>query len=102
MECYDIIANLSAVDSQGRINNIFEKLYNFLSDESMITAGHVIDNSWKIVKSKPEYQKKVTNKLLELENIPRNQECKNILLGKAILSFDKYFDEIQNKEQVIS
>ena len=98
----DIIANLSGVDSQERIKGIFEKFYGFLYDESMITAGHVVDNSWKIAKAKPKYQNKITNKLLELEEIPRDDECLNILLGKAILSFDKYFDEIQDKKEVIS
>ena len=98
----DILANLSAVDSQNKMEDIFEKFYGFLSDESMITAGHVVDNSWKIAKFKPKYQKKITDNLLELESIPRDQECRSILLGKAILSFDKYFDEIQDKEEVIS
>ncbi len=98
----DILANLSAVDSQEKIGAIFEKFYMFLSDESMVTDGHVVDNSWKIVKTKPKYQKKITDSLLELENIPRDHECQSILLGKAVLSFDKYFDEIQDKEKVIS
>ena len=98
----DIIANLSAVDSQERIKGIFEKFYDFIYEESMITAGHVVDNSWKIAKAKPEYQNRITDKLLELEKIPRDGECQNIILGKAILSFDKYFDEIQNKKEVIS
>ena len=98
----DILANLSAVDSQEKIEDIFEKFYGFLSDESMVTAGHVVDNSWKIARAKPKYQKKITDNLLELENIPRDQECRSILLGKAVLSFDKYFDEIQDKEDVIS
>lgn len=98
----DILANLSAVDSQEKMEDIFEKFYGFLSDESMITAGHVVDNSWKIARAKPEFQRKITDNLLKLENIPRDQECRSILLGKAILSFDKYFDEIQDKEEVIS
>lgn len=98
----DILANLSAVDSQEKIEGIFEKFYEFLSDESMITAGHVVDNSWKIVRVKPGCQNRITSKLLELEEIPRDAECRTILLGKVILSFDKYFDEIQDKEEVIS
>jgi hypothetical protein len=97
----DILANLSAVDSQEKMGDIFEKFYGFLSDESMITAGHVVDNSWKIARAKPEFQKKITDNLLKLENIPRDQECRSILLGKAILSFDKYFDEIQDKEEEV-
>lgn len=68
----------------------------------MITAGHVIDNSWKIAKVNPKYQKKITDNLLKLESIPRDQKCRSILLSKVVLSFDKYFDEIQDKEEVIS
>ncbi len=98
----DVIANLSKLDSENKINDIFEKFYDFISDESMITAAHVVDNSWKIAKAKPIYQNEITDKLIELETIPRDQECRNILLGKAILSFDKYFDEIEDKEEVIS
>ena len=66
----DILANLSTVDSQKKMEDIFEKFYGFLSDESMITAGHVVDNSWKIAKSKHEYENRITGKLLELEEIP--------------------------------
>lgn len=96
----DIIANLSSVDSEGKINEIFDRYYNLIHDESMVTAGHVVDNSWKIVKSKPEYKEKITEVLLDIEKTPRDEECMNILLGKAILSFDKYFEEIEDKEEV--
>jgi len=33
---------------------------------------------------------------------PITQECKNILIGKAILAFDVYFDQIKNKAPIIS
>ena len=97
----DIIANLSSIDSENRFNNIFEKYYNFIDDESMVSAAHVVDNSWKIAKSKPEYKSEITNSLLGLENYSGDSECKNILLGKAILSFDKYYQEIESKKEVI-
>lgn len=97
----DIIANLTSVDPKNKFDKIFEKYYGLLSNESMVTAAHVIDNSGKIAKAKPAFQEKITDKLLELEEIPRDHECKNILLGKAILSFGEYFDQIQNKDEVI-
>ncbi len=96
----DILANLSAIDSENKINAIFEKYQKFIDNESMVTAAHVVDNSWKIAKSKPEYKERITESLLDLEKKPRDDECKNILLGKAIISFDKYYGEIENKKEV--
>ena len=96
----DILANLSSIDSENSFNDIFKKYYNFINDESMVSAAHVVDNSWKIVKSKPEYEDKITASLLGIENYSGDSECKNILLGKVILSFDKYYQEIENKKEV--
>ncbi|MFQ5892465.1 MAG: hypothetical protein ACE5HW_06695 [Candidatus Methanofastidiosia archaeon] len=98
----DVIANLTLVDSENKFDEIFEKYYGLLSDESMITAGHVVENSGKIAKAKPYLQYKITNELLKVESIPRRQECKNILLGKVILSFGQYIDQVKNKEKMIS
>ncbi len=100
----DIVANLLVVDSKNKFDKIFDKYYSLLSDEVMITAGHVIDNSGKIVMAKPYFTDKITNRLLKVENISRDQECQNILLGKTILAFNSYFDQINNnnKTKVIS
>jgi len=98
----DVIANMTSIDSKNKFNEIFEEYYNLLSDESMVTAAHVIDNSGKIAKAKPELQGRITAKLLRLEEIPRDEDCKNIHLGKAILAFDKYFDQSKNKDEIIS
>ncbi len=96
----EIITNLSAVDSENKFQGVFDKLYGLLFDGSIVTAAYIIDNSWKIVKNKPCLQKKVINELLKLENAPRYEKHKNILLGKVILSFDKCFDEIENKDEI--
>ena len=102
----DVIGNLTYVDLKNKFAKIFEKYYSLLSAESMITIGHVVDNSAKIARAKPHLTQKITSQLLTIEDIPTTaqitQECKNILLGKAILAFDMYFDQIENKNDVIS
>ena len=99
----DIIGNLASVDSENKIDRIFRKFYDLLSDESMITAGHVIDNSGKIAVAKPYLQDRITEKLLKVEKIEyKTSECRNILLGKVISSFDKYIDQFDNKKKMIS
>jgi len=98
----DVIGNLTKVDKDRRFDKSFQKYYDLLSDKSIVSAAHVIDNSGKIALAKPHLTQKITTELLKIENIPRSQECKNILMGKAILAFGKYFNQIDNKDEVVS
>ena len=99
----DVIANLSGVDSRNRFDKIFRKFYGMLYEGSLITASHVVGNSWKIAKAKPGLSRRITNELLKVGKIPLpTEECRNILKGHAILSFSEYFDQIKEKGKVIS
>ena len=99
----DTIANLAIVDSKNKFNKIFKKFYGLLYEGSLITASHVVDNSGKIAGAKPNLQSKITNELLKIEKVPLpTEECRNMLLGKTIVAFDMYYDQIQNKDKVIS
>jgi len=99
----DVIANLTFVDSKNRFDKIFEKYYGLLYEGSLITAGHVVDNSGNIANAKPNLQNKITSELLKVEKIPLpTEECRNILLGKVVLSFSQYIDQVKDKEKMIS
>lgn len=99
----DVIANLTRVDSRNRFDKIFIKFYGMLNEGSLITAAHVVGNSWKIAKAKPGLSRRITNELLKVEKIPLpTEECRNILKGHAIISFSEYFDQIKEKGKVIS
>ncbi len=96
----DVLANLTPADSNNKFEKVFRKYYDYLTDESMVTAAHVIDNSGKIAQSKPHLQRRITTELLKVESIPREQECKNILLGRVILAFSKYIDRVRKKKMI--
>jgi hypothetical protein len=98
----DIIANMLRVDTEDKFNPLFEKYYELITNDVMITAGHVVDNSGKIALVRPELQDQITDYLFKVETTERDPECRNILLGKAILSFEKYFDQIKQKDEVIA
>ncbi|MCK5559034.1 MAG: hypothetical protein KAJ51_00510 [Thermoplasmata archaeon] len=98
----DVIANLTTVDKKNNFDKIFKKYYQYLYDESMVTAAHVIDNSGIIAVAKPKLQTKITTELLKIDQTSHSSECKNILKGKAILSFGKYYGQLKNKEQVLN
>jgi len=97
----DIIANLTKVDSRGEFDGLFKKFYGLLYEGSLITAGHVVDNSAKIALHKPKFQEKITEELLKTEKIPLpTEECRNILIGKTINALQAYVDKIKNKREV--
>lgn len=102
----DVLANLARIDAEKKFDRIFPKYYGFLRDEAMITVGHVIDNSGKIAKAKPYLARRITNELLRVEKISLTphltQECKNILLGKTIVAFQTYLDQIECKDDVVA
>jgi len=99
----DIISNLTRVDSDCRFEGLFKKFYGYLYEGSLITAGHVVDNSGTIALAKPGLWAKITNELLKTEEVPLpTEECRNILIGKVLEVFDVYYDKIKDKEEIVS
>ncbi len=99
----DVIANLAAVDAKNRFDGIFGKFYGLLRDGELITAAHVVEGSGRIAAAKPRLRGKITAELLGVEKVPLpTEECRNILLGKTILAFDGYWDDIRDKGAVVS
>jgi hypothetical protein len=99
----DIIANLTTVDSHDKFDGLFERFYSNLHKGSLITAGHIVDNSGTIALAKPELQDMITKELLKVEEIPLpTEECRNILIGKAIKAFEVYYEKIKDKDELVS
>jgi hypothetical protein len=101
-----VIANLAEVDTNNKFDGIFDKYYSFLNDEYMVTVANVVGNSGRIAKAKPHLAERITNVLLNVEKIKTTPhltpECRNVIIESAISSLDMYFDQIQNKDEVIS
>jgi hypothetical protein len=100
------IANLTKVDSEKKFDLIFDKYYDFLKNEYMVTVSNVVGNSGKIALAKPYLTKKITDKLLNVENISitphLSEECRRVIIGQVIKTFDMFFPQIEQKEKVIS
>jgi hypothetical protein len=101
-----IIANLAEVDTDNRFDGIFDKYYSYLNDEYMVTVANVVGNSGRIAKAKPHLAEKITNVLINVEKIKTTPhltpECRNVIIEHAITSLDMYFDQIENKDEVVS
>ncbi len=84
------LSNLIAVDDDDRFATIYEKYFDLIDSESMITAANVIGNAWKIIKKNPIHENDITRRMLRVsENTYLNKglpsaECKNVLIGHVV------------------
>jgi hypothetical protein len=101
-----IIANLSRVDEDKKFDAIFDKYYDLLDDEYMVTVANVVGNSAKIALAKPYLVQRITAKLLAVQDISvtphLTEECKRVIAQQTIKSLDGFFDKIEAKAKVIS
>jgi hypothetical protein len=101
-----IIANLAKVDGNKKFDAIFDKYYNFLDNDYMVTVANVVGHSGKIALAKPHLTQKITDELLRVENTSitphLTEECKRVIAEETIESLDLFFDRIDTKDKVIS
>jgi hypothetical protein len=96
------IGNLAAVDSQNKFEAIFDKYFAPIPGPELIPAGNVIGGAAKIALAKPHLTGKISKEILKVERARyQTTECRNIALGHAIKSFDRFFDQIVDKEPVV-
>jgi hypothetical protein len=96
-----IIATLVEADEDDRFDAIFDTFYSLLDDESVMIAGHVAGVSGKIAKAKPKLQTRVTKRLLDIDATHFEPGRKDLIKSYAIESFDAYFEEAENKEEIV-
>jgi hypothetical protein len=98
----DIYANLVVIEPGGKLKSL-GKILGKLAEGSLITAAHVVENSVKLVKARPEWENEITSALLGIEQIRLpTEECRNILRGKVMLAFAQYADRSKNKKQMLN
>jgi hypothetical protein len=97
-----ILGHLARVDSENKIQHIFDKLYSLIDDESMITAANLIGVSAIIAKAKPELQSVITSKLLNIDRTHHSSECKNVLKGHAIVALDEYYQDSKDDKRILT
>lgn len=102
MSAVQLIANLTKVDTENRFEKIVDKYYGLLDDKSMIVAIYVASNSGGIVRSKPQLEREITNKLLDIDRTHHPEGRKPLIKAGAIEAFDKYFTEATDKERIIA
>jgi hypothetical protein len=100
------IANLTVVDVDCKFDAIFDRYYDFLGSEYMVTVANTVVNSAKIVRNKPYLADRIATELLKVQNLKTTchltEECKRVIAEKAIETFDTLIKYTQNKAALIS
>lgn len=97
------IANISGEDTKGYISEEFiKKFIEFIWDKSMITAANAINSLGKIAAKKPEFAEIIADNILKTEHFEREtDECKRIICGHAITSFEEFSFQLKNKQPIV-
>ena len=99
-----IIANLAMVDDEQKFDSIFDRYFGLLKNEYMVTVANVIGSSFKIALAKPYLSDKIAKELLKVDCIGINphltEECKRVIIGKTIQSFNQFFNKLDHKVKV--
>lgn len=95
-----LLADLTAVDSQNKFEEIFDDYFMILGGDKAMTASHVALNSSKIIHNKPELQDKIIDILLDIENIHQGKQ-KELIKAYVIEALRKIYPEIKDKEKVM-
>lgn len=97
-----IIANLASVDTQERLDAIFDQYFRLLDDESLVVARYAARNAGKIASSKPHLQRRISEKLLDIGEIYHNPERRDLIKADVIESFEAFFEESEGKETILA
>ena len=100
MSGLQIIANLTKVDTDKKFDDICDKYYSLLGDRGTVVAAHLAANSGKIASAKPDLQARITDKLLNIENIYAGKQI-DLVKGYVIEAFTVYFEEAEDKGRIL-
>jgi hypothetical protein len=96
-----LVGSLTAVDTDKKFEEIFDKYYTLLDDKSIIPAAHVARNSGKIVRAKPQLEPKITERLLNIDATRHEPGHKELIKSEAIVAFNEYFELAKYKERIV-
>jgi hypothetical protein len=97
------IANLCQVDTDKKFDTNFDRYFDFLGDEYLVTVANTVGNSAKIAKAKPYLIPKITAELLKVEAIQTTphltEECRRVVAEKTVEAFSQFYTQMNPEDQ---
>ncbi|GMQ58728.1 hypothetical protein AN1V17_31230 [Vallitalea sediminicola] len=96
-----LIGNLIAVDTNNKLEDVFDEYIKCIDDEKFMTAQCCVRNLKKIVKYREDMIGKIGNMVLHIEDITSYTKKQTELLKYDILDLlDSIYDKAQDKTEI--
>lgn len=96
-----IIAHLVKVDSENKFKDCIDEYLDIINDKSVMVASHLVLNCGKIAKIKPEFEPKITRKLLKIDSTNHSAEHKELIKSYIIEAFYNYLTQSTLNDEII-
>jgi hypothetical protein len=96
-----VLANLAAVDREGKLDPAVDSYLAPISGPNLIDASNTIRGAAAIALAKPHLANMIARRILEVERASyAAAECRNVAIGHAIRALDQFFTAIDDKSSV--
>ena len=95
-----IIANLTSVDTENRFEDVFDEFFENLKSKKTIVPIYIVKSSGKIVNHKPDFEGKITDLLLNIENIHLGKQIE-LVKSAVIESFSEFYENAEKKDEIL-
>ena len=93
------IAYLSSVDTECRLDMIFDHYLGLLNDSKVMVAHYFIETLGLIHQARPDFRNKIIATLLNIDKTDHPLQRKDLLKADIISTFDRLFDVMPLQEQ---
>ncbi|MGA2266919.1 MAG: hypothetical protein ABSH44_00490 [Bryobacteraceae bacterium] len=98
-----ILGNLAAVDRESKFEKVFDQYFAPVSGPEMVGAANAIASAAQIALAKPRLADRIVKEILKAGRASyQTRECRNVVMGHAIQSFDRFFSHVQNRKPVLA
>jgi hypothetical protein len=98
-----ILANLARVDRSRKLAPLLDKFLKPVGGPQMINAANVIQAAASIAIAQPRLADKLAAGILAVQRANyETEECRNVAIGHAIQSLDRFFGHISHKAAVLN
>lgn len=97
-----ILGNLAAVDREGKLDAAFDRFFAPILGRELIGAANVINAAARIALAKPRLADRISGEILKVEGASyRTPECRNVAIGHAVQSLDRFVPHVTLREPVM-
>jgi hypothetical protein len=96
-----MVASLTAVDNDGRFEELFERFFRLVNDEKVMVSRYTIQSAAKIARFKPHLQERITALLLNIERVYHNPERVDLLKTDVLETFAAYAAASPQREAML-